>query len=98
VAHRLEDRIYEAGPAEILSVIRVTDEAVRTLLLVGHNPGLELTASFLVGEGSKRLRERLGEKFPTAALAVIEFPDGKWSDIARGAGNLALFLTPNDIE
>jgi phosphohistidine phosphatase len=95
---KLDDRIYEAAPAQILSVIRETDDAIHTLFLVGHNPGLELTASFLVGEGSKRLRERLGEKFPTAALAVIEFQEAGWREIGRGNGRLVLFLTPGDIE
>jgi phosphohistidine phosphatase len=98
VPHKLDDRIYEAGPSEILAVIQGAEDAIHTLLLVGHNPGLELTASFLVGEGSRRLRERLGEKFPTAALALIEFPDTEWREVGRGKGRLALFLTPDDIE
>ena len=45
---------------------------------------MEQAASFLIGEGSHRLRDKLGEKFPTAALAVIDFAAGGWRDDRRG--------------
>jgi phosphohistidine phosphatase len=94
---RFERRLYEAAPEAILSVIRGVADSVATLLVLGHNPGLEMTASFLVSEGPRRLRDRLGEKFPTAAIAVIRFSEGGWRDIGQGSGELARFLTPGDI-
>src|SRR5438105_2422284 len=63
VAQRFEDGIYEAEPKAILALIRSIDDAVGTLLVVGHNPGLEMTARYLIGGGVERLRDRLGEKF-----------------------------------
>ena len=95
---RFEAAIYEAQPETILGVVRAVADEVETCLVIGHNPGLELLAGFLIGEGSHRLRDRLGEKFPTTALAVIDFPDGDWRTIGRGTGRLSLFLTPADIE
>jgi phosphohistidine phosphatase len=98
IPHRFERAIYEADPKAILAVIRAIDDAIGTLLVVGHNPGLEVTATYLIGGGAGRLRDRLGEKFPTAALAVIEFDEGGWHDIGQGRGRLALFLTPKDLD
>ncbi|MDQ0473050.1 SixA phosphatase family protein [Labrys wisconsinensis] len=98
VEHRFESAIYEAEPKAILALIRAIDDGVGTLLVIGHNPGLELTAALLIGGGAERLRDRLGEKFPTAALAVIEFHEGGWADIGQGRGELALFLTPRDLD
>jgi phosphohistidine phosphatase len=97
-AERFEAAIYEAEAPAILEVVRRVEDQVGTLLVVGHNPGLERLAADLIGGGSERLRDRLGEKFPTAALAVIDFEAAHWRDIKRGEGRLALFLTPGDIE
>jgi phosphohistidine phosphatase len=97
-ADRYEAAIYEAEAPAILEVVRRVGDEVGTLLVVGHNPGMERLAADLIGGGSERLRDRLGEKFPTAALAVIDFDAAHWRDIKRGEGRLALFLTPGDIE
>jgi phosphohistidine phosphatase len=96
VREHFERRIYDASTAEILEVIRDVGSDVGTLLLVGHNPSLELLASQLIGRGSERLRGKLGEKFPTCALAVIDFGNPDWCSVATG--RLSLFLTPADIE
>jgi phosphohistidine phosphatase len=90
--------IYEAPAEAILRVVRKLDPAIRCAMVVGHNPGLEAVATLMIGEGPERLRDRLGEKFPTAALAVIDFAEGGWRDVAPGSGHLTLFLTPGDIE
>jgi len=94
---RFEPALYGGQAEAILRVIRTTPDAVSSLLVIGHNPGLEAAAALLIGEGPERLRDRLGEKFPTAALAVIAF-DRSWHRIERGCGRLKLFLTPSDIE
>jgi phosphohistidine phosphatase len=95
---RFEKAIYEAHPEAILRLLREVPADVGSVLVIGHNPGLEMSATMLIGEGPHTLRDRLGEKFPTSALAVIEFDDVTWSDLAAGAGRLRLFLTPSDIE
>lgn len=94
---RYERAIYEASPEAILRVIRAVEPAVASLLIVGHNPGLEQTASLLVKGGGTAI-DPLDEKFPTAALAVLDFDMNHWSDIAGHTGDLALFLTPKMLE
>jgi phosphohistidine phosphatase len=89
------DTLYEASAESILSVIRRTLEAAKTLLVLGHNPGLENLARGLAGENSEaRALQRLREKFPTAALARFEF-GGKWAELA--SARLTHFLRPKDL-
>jgi phosphohistidine phosphatase len=92
-----ERAIYEASPEAILRVIRAVEPTVESLLIVGHNPGLEQTASFLVKGGGTAV-DPLDNKFPTAALAVLDFEIGDWADIAGHQGELTLFLTPKMLD
>jgi phosphohistidine phosphatase len=91
------EAIYEAPPNRLLEVIRDTDASVRCLMVVGHNPGLQQFALALVGAGDADAIRRLGEKFPTAALAVIDFSLDLWSDLHAGTGTLERFVTPKSI-
>lgn len=97
IARRTEARIYAAPANAILQVICKTPPAVRTLLLVGHNPGLHELALTLAGSGTQSDLARLAEKFPTAALVVIDFDIDGWRDVAAAAGKLERFETPGSI-
>jgi phosphohistidine phosphatase len=92
-----DDAIYMAPPTQLLTVLRglpAGPDAPSTVMVVGHNPGLEELAELLVGSGDEELRELLEEKFPTGALAVITFDTARWGDIAPGTGTLTRFVTP----
>jgi phosphohistidine phosphatase len=89
--------LYAASAESILSELQRTSKAVKTLLVLGHNPGLEDLARRLSGESSKaKALQRLGEKFPTAALARFEF-DGKWAGLVFGSARLTHCLRPKDL-
>lgn len=92
-----EARLYEATPHAILSAIKETPDAARSLLVLGHNPGLQTLALALTGSGDNAARENLAEKFPTAALAVIDFITGPWSALRPGTGQLERFVTPRTL-
>lgn len=94
VARRDEPRIYEAAATAILDVIKAVEPGIATLLLVGHNPGFERLAVGLAGSGDNDALARLGQKYPTAALAVIDFEAARWSDLTAGSGRLERFVTP----
>ena len=89
-----DGRLYGALRQGILSIIRDQSDAVRTLLVLGHNPGLQEAAEWLIAAGDVEQRERLREKFPAAALAVIDFALDKWSDVHEQCGRLEHFITP----
>ncbi|WP_276119831.1 SixA phosphatase family protein [Pararhizobium qamdonense] len=94
VAERPAAGLYEVPADNILAVIQATEQNIRTLLLVGHNPGLEDLASLLVKDGDAGAVARIREKFPTAGLAVIDFEIGGWDAVAAGTGYLERFVTP----
>ncbi|MFI6452234.1 SixA phosphatase family protein [Streptosporangium amethystogenes] len=73
-----EPAIYEAYPDELLTLIRRSDPQVRTLVLVGHNPGVhELVSQLTEDDGDAG--------FPPGAFAVIEV-DGEWTELDVGRG------------
>jgi phosphohistidine phosphatase len=91
-----DDRIYNAGTETLAHLIRETDDA-RSLLLVGHNPGLHDLATELIGSGDIETRESLNEKLPTSGLVVIDFAFDGWSELHDNAGRLERFVTPRSI-
>jgi len=89
--------LYLASAAVLLGELRAVPAAVGSLLLLGHNPGLERLAALLAGPGSDPdALAALRSKFPTAGLAVLEV-DGEWSALAEGGGRLVAFLTPKTL-
>jgi len=89
-----EDRLYEAGPEAILKVVKETKADTHALLLVGHNPGIHEFAKKLIATGDVEARQRVMEKFPTAALAVIDFALDDWRGLHLHSGRLDRFVAP----
>lgn len=90
--------LYMASPAALLKVVRATPPEVVTLLLLGHNPGLERFAGKLAGAGSdEQAYRRLLRKFPTAALAFLEL-EAEWARLSWSGARLVHFLRPRDLE
>ncbi|MBX6426884.1 MAG: histidine phosphatase family protein [Variibacter sp.] len=90
----VEARVYEAPAKALLEVVRETPPEVHTLLMIGHNPGIQELASLLMATGDIHARQSLLEKFPTAALAVLDFPVDHWSEVQPHTGRLDRFITP----
>lgn len=84
---RYDERIYRNTLDSLLEVVRDTDDAVRSLLLVSHNPGAQQLAAALTAEA------KVYEGFPTCALALIEFT-GPWASVSEGAGRLVRHWSP----
>lgn len=92
-----EDGLYHASPAQMLQRLHEIQPGSSRVMIVGHNPELQSFAIDLVGSGPKLLQDRLRQKFPTAGLAVINFPSGLWSSVSVNSGTLNLFLTPKEL-
>lgn len=75
---RYDDDAYAASVAGLLDIVRSLDEALGTVVLVGHNPGIEALAEKLTGSSVP---------MPTSALAVIEL-DSTWDRAGRAPGSL----------
>ncbi|RJG45732.1 histidine phosphatase family protein [Mesorhizobium sp. DCY119] len=92
------DTLYEASAGQLLAEVRHAPEEITSLLLLGHNPGMQDFATLISGEGSdETAMQQLRKKFPTAGLARLEF-DGRWDELRAGAARLSHFLRPKDLD
>jgi phosphohistidine phosphatase len=96
VEARLEETLYGASEAELLARLKALPQQVGSVMLIGHNPGLEELALALASEGAGLARLR--EKYPTAALATIDLPAERWSAVKRGSGELVGYVRPRDLD
>lgn len=85
---RHEPRLYAADVSELLAVVHEVPAAVRTLLLVGHNPGLEELVLELAGDSLDDALDEVRTKFPTSAIAVLAWHGTSWRDLAPGTALL----------
>jgi len=83
-----------ASPETILQAVKETGPDTGTLMVIGHNPGLQELAAMLVASGDIEARERLGREFPTSALVVISFAMDSWNGVHPRGGRLEHFVTP----
>lgn len=91
------EALYLAAPETLLAEIRRVDDAVGALLVLGHNPGLAALARDLAGSGAEPDLAGLEGKFPTAALASLEFAAERWREVAPGGGRLVAYATPKGL-
>jgi phosphohistidine phosphatase len=95
---KLDRRVYLASADTLLDVIHDAPEQAESLLLAGHNPGMEDLVLLLVPDGGGAGRDAVEDKFPTASLAEICFDARHWADVMPGSGALARFIRPRDID
>ena len=92
-----EPRVYESGAGDLLEVLRGQDPELGRLMLVGHNPGMERLAAWLIGDGDSAALARLQREFVVAGLAVIDFTARAWSELDVQSGRLERFETPDTV-
>jgi phosphohistidine phosphatase len=88
-----DERIYNASADKLMSLLTEPRKA-RTLLLVGHNPGIHDLAVALIAAGDVATRERVAEKLPTSGLVVIDLAFDDWAQLHPRAGRLERFVSP----
>ncbi len=101
-----DTRVYEASAMQLLDLVRGAYPDARTLLIVGHDPAVPELALALATpprladtgavSDTAGVFERMRAKFPTAAIAVLEFT-GTWEEIVPGSARLTHFVTPRDL-
>jgi phosphohistidine phosphatase len=93
--------LYLAEWPALLAALKSAEDAGTPLLMIGHNPGLEQLALSLAIQpqdaGEQARYENLARKFPTAALAVLDFDEPDWGAIKPGTGRLTDFVRPRDL-
>jgi phosphohistidine phosphatase len=94
---RFDERLYLASETSLLALVRDLPEAVHGPMLVGHNPGLHQLVLSLADDGDHHLRDEVGQKFPTAAVAVIELGAACWKEVEPGSGKIVELILPKDL-
>ena len=86
---RYDQRVYEADPPRLVQVLSQIENNFCSVLLVGHNPGIEELISLLTGSS---------QHMPTAALAKIRLEGADdWSEISQAKAILELTIKPKEI-
>ncbi|MEU9167934.1 histidine phosphatase family protein [Streptomyces sp. NPDC048420] len=91
---RLDPELYGADVPELLAAVHETPPEVLTLLLVGHNPGLEELVLALAGDGLDGALDEVRVKFPTSAIAVLDWHGESWRDLGPGRALLTSVTVP----
>lgn len=82
------ESIYMADVSELLDAIATTPDACRTLMVVGHNPGLEDLLFYLTDEVD--IPED-GKVLPTSTIAILE-TEFDWADLEHASCSIAVIV------
>ncbi|QES46928.1 histidine phosphatase family protein [Streptomyces venezuelae] len=88
-----DDRLYNAAPSTLVSVLGERGADLGRLMLVGHNAGIHELASALCGSGPQELLDRLRDGLPTSGVVVVDLPGG-WQDLTPGEGRFTALWSP----
>ena len=91
---RLDARLYAADVSDLLDAVHGVSAEVETLLLVGHNPGLEELVLELAGDSLDDALDEVRVKFPTSAIAVLAWHGQGWHALAPGTALLTSVIVP----
>ncbi len=94
----IDPKLYDSTPGDYLGAISRSGSDAGTLLVIGHNPSIQAAAQLLIGDGEPGLAAELAAKYPTGALAVVDFGQANWSRLDPHSGFLAAFLKPRDLD
>jgi phosphohistidine phosphatase len=99
LAPHWEKALYLATPDELLDAIHEAPADAESILLVGHNPGLEqLVLKLVPARDAGDARGEVEIKYPTASLAEMTFAVDRWDQVADGGGDLVRFVRPRDLD
>jgi len=90
-----DEHLYLAGPDTLLEVIGRLPASAHTVMLIGHNPGLEELLAGLLGEAAPLPAD--GKLMPTAALARLQFA-ADWQQRDAGQARLAELVRARDLD
>jgi phosphohistidine phosphatase len=97
VPTEFRDEIYHATPRTLMEILRTLPDVVESVLLIGHNPTFETLALRLAGGGEEAALDAMASKFPTAALAILDFRIRSWEELEEGIGLLRDFVRPKEL-
>lgn len=85
---RFDQRIYEASRQVLNGLLLEIVDSVSSLMLVGHNPGLEDLIHWLTGRS---------EHLSPATAAKISFQVEQWNEVKENTGTLEWLVKPDQL-
>ena len=92
----VDDELYGASSEELVHRLQAVPETVSSVMVIGHNPGLQNLAILLAGDGEPRALEQLRTKFPTGALVTLAIPND-WRGVKTGRARVVGFIVPKEL-
>ena len=86
----LEPTIYGGSPNVLLHLVQGQNDTLNIICLTGHEPNFSMFISMATDSSNIR--------FPTAAMAKIDFSVTSWRDVHFGEGKLAWLQRPKALE
>jgi phosphohistidine phosphatase len=93
---RYEKQLYLADTTALLRRLKRLNDTLASVMLIGHNPGIEGLALLLLDDANRR-HGRMGAKFSTGALAVLSIDVDHWSALQPGCARLESFVRGKDL-
>ncbi|WP_055599310.1 SixA phosphatase family protein [Streptomyces aureus] len=90
-----DEGLYNEPPSTLVTVLTERGRGLRSVALVGHNPGIHQLAVGLCGSGPPDLRERVRAGFPTSGVIVIDVHGGL-ERLSPGCGTVVACWSPAD--
>lgn len=90
-----EPALYAASCPELVRQLRAIPDSVASVMIIGHNPGLQELALELASRGADL--PRLEEKLPTGALATLAGDWESWKALKPGDAELVDCVFPRDL-
>jgi phosphohistidine phosphatase len=99
----VESQLFVASREQLLQRLRYVEPEMRSVMVVGHNPALQmLTLHLARGEAAGRQAGAEGlddirRKLPTGALVTLSF-DTPWSELTDGSAELVDYIRPKTLQ
>lgn len=94
----IEENLYLASRHDLMARLRKLDDRLQSVMLIGHNPGIEKLAGALCdGKGEAGALAELERKYPTGTLAVLDSSAKHWAELQAGSCRLTAFVRPKDL-
>ena len=92
---RVDPDLYAASAGALLEQLQGVPDSVESVMLIGHNPGLQELALDLARPS--QAADQLAAKYPTAALATLAFEASSWRELDRDTAELVGLVRPRDL-
>ncbi len=90
----IEDSLYTFDARRLLQRLSEVSADTKSVMVIGHNPGVQTLAVSLTQPSS--LKSRISLKYPTAALTIVTLNNESW-DLTEPVVSQTEFIAPADL-